>query len=343
MEKTKKSLSQQRREKLQKGEAIVEHPKAVYENDFESKDLGELTLNLKKYEEGLTVKDLKELLKNEDDNNIFQIYPEGRGVKPTNIVNVIAPEMQNPKGEVVKNETGLSVRFCYKAAETVGKGASIQSRCDADAARLRHNPSLAPYFSEQLELIKDKDLREFITGYIDHQPKFKMEYPTSSTGKYHPEWQNGEGGNGRHTKNVVKILQVFERAYPNLKWDEVYAAAILHDMSKYSDPSDTYTNSEHPIIEADKFKEYHRQVLESTTAKTGMGYSHSRSFKKKIKFICHLIKWHDGRFNCTFANKEQIKHNYTKGLMGKMKYAEAYLLHLSDMISANKSLWEAMF
>lgn len=343
MEKTKKSLSQQRREKLQKGEAIVEHPKAVYENDFEPKDLGELNLRLFHFENGLTVKDLKGLLKNEDDNNIFQIYPEGKRVKPTNIVNVIAPEMQNPKGEVVKNETGLSVRFCYKAAETVGKGASIQSKCDADAARLRHNPSLAPYFSEQLELIKDKDLREFITGYIDHQPKFKMEYPTSSTGKYHPEWQNGEGGNGRHTKNVVKILQVFERAYPNLKWDEVYAAAILHDMSKYSDPSDTYTNSEHPIIEADKFKEYHRQVLESTTAKTGMGYSHSRSFKKKIKFICHLIKWHDGRFNCTFANKEQIKHNYTKGLMGKMKYAEAYLLHLADMISANRSLWEAMF
>ena len=343
MAKTKKSLSEQRRETLQKGADIIDHSKTVYENDFEPKDLGELNLRFLHFEDGLTVKDLKELLKNEDDSNIFQIYPEGKGVKPTNIVNVVAPEMKNTKGEPVENETGLSIRFCYKLAETVSKDASIQSKCDVDAAKLRHNPSLAPYFEDQLELIKDKDLREFVKGYIDHQPKFKMEYPTSSTGKYHPEWQNGEGGNGRHTKNVVKILQVFERAYPNLKWDEVYAAAILHDMSKYSDSQDTYTNPKHPIIEADKFKDYLRQVLESTTAKTGMGYSHSRSFKKKIKFICHLIKWHDGRFNCNFANKEQIKHNYTKGLMGKMKYAEAYLLHAADMISANRSLWEDLF
>lgn len=343
MAKTEKSLSQQRREALQKGADIIDHSKTVYDEDFEPKELGTLNLRYLHFEEGLTVKDLKELLKNEDDRNIFQIYPEGVGVNPTNIVDVIAPEMQNPKGEVVKNETSLSIRFCYKPAETVGKDAAVQWKCDADAAKLRHNPSLAPYFSEQLKLIKDRDLREFVTLYIDHQPRFKMEYPTSSTGKYHPEWQNGEGGNGRHTKNVVKILQVFERAYPNLKWDEVYAAAILHDMSKYSDSSDEYTNPEHPIIESNKFKEYHRQVLESTTAKTGMGYTHTWSFKRKIKFICHLIKWHDGRFNCTFANKEQIKHNYTKGLTGKMKYAEAYLLHLADMVSANKSLWEDMF
>lgn len=343
MAKIEKSLSQQRREALQKGTDIIDHSKTVYDEDFEPKELGTLNLRYLHFEEGLTVRDLKGLLKNEDDRNIFQIYPEGVGVNPTNIVDVIAPEMQNSKGDAVKNETSLSIRFCYKPRETVGKGASLQFRCDADAAKLRHNPSLAPYFNEQLKLIKDRDLREFVTLYIDRQPKFKMEYPTSSTGKYHPEWQNGEGGNGRHTKNVVKILQVFERAYPNLKWDELYAAAILHDMSKYSDSSDEYTNPEHSIIEADKFKEYHRQVLESTTAKTSMGYSHTWFFKRKIKFICHLIKWHDGRFNCTFANKEQIKHNYTKGLMGKMKYAEAYLLHLADMVSANRFLWEDMF
>lgn len=301
-----------------------------------SENLGEYNFVLKQYKH-LTVKDVKELLENEADENILYVNLEGSSSK-LNIENVLIPVEKDSTGNVIKNESGEGIRFVCKAVKD-----STSLKCDADIAKLRHNSSLAPYFSEQLKLIKDKDLRDFITLYVEHQSKFKMEYPTSSTGKYHPEWQNGEGGNGRHTKNVVKILQVFERAYPNLKWDEVYAAAILHDMSKYSNSYNQYTNPKHPIIEADKFKGYHKQILESAALKTSMRYSHTWSFKKKIKFICHLIKWHDGRFNCTFANKEQIKHNYTKGLMRKMKYAEAYLLHLADMVSANKPLWEDLF
>lgn len=303
-----------------------------------SENLGEYNFTLKHYEH-LTVKDVKDLLENEADENILYVNLEGSSSK-LDIENVLIPVEKDSTGDVVRNESGESIRFVCKANKDYDP---VSLKCNTDIAKLRHNPSLVPYFEDQLKLIKDEDLRDFVKSYIEHQPKFKIEYPTSSTGKYHPKWQNGEGGNGRHTKNVVKILQVFERAYPNLKWDEVYTAAILHDMSKYSDSSDEYTNPKHPIIEADKFKDYLRQALESTTAKTGMGYSHSWSFKKKIKFICHLIKWHDGRFNCTFANKEQIKHNYTKGLMGKMKYAEAYLLHLADMVSSSRDLWENLF
>lgn len=303
-----------------------------------SENLGELNFTLKHYEH-LTVKDVKELLENEADENILYVNLEG-SLSKLNIENVLIPVEKDSAGDVIRNESGEGIRFVCKANKDYDP---VSLKCNTDTAKLRHSLSLVPYFEDQLKLIKDEDLRDFVKGYIDRQPKFKIEYPTSSTGKYHPKWQNGEGGNGRHTKNVVKILQVFERAYPNLKWDEVYAAAILHDMSKYSDSSDEYTNPEHPIIEADKFKEYHRQVLESTTSKTSMGYSHSWSFKRKIKFICHLIKWHDGRFNRTFANKYQIEHNYTKGLMRKMKYAETYLLHLADMVSSSRDLWENLF
>lgn len=128
-----------------------------------------------------------------------------------------------------------------------------------------------------------------------------------------------------------------------MKWDEVYTAAILHDMSKYQASTDKYTDSNHPLIEAEKFKEYFKQTVESTHPHTKMGYTHTWSFKRKINFICHLIEWHDGRFNCNFADKEQIKNNYTKGLMRKMKYAETYLLHLADMVSSSRDLWENLF
>ena len=206
---------------------------------------------------------------------------------------------------------------------------AFDQRVDADIALLNHYMTLDKYFEKELLRINDDDLREAVTSYIARQPKFKMERPTSSTGKYHPSWQNGEGGNGRHTKNVVKVLQVFNRAYPNLKWDEVYAAAILHDMSKYTTYTDEHTNSTHPVIEANNILEYSKHF--------------SRKLRKQFKFIAHLIKWHDGRFNCTFADREKINKNFTKGLNSKMKYAEAHLLHLADMISASKSLWEEIF
>lgn len=303
-----------------------------------SENLGELNFTLKHYEH-LTVKDVKELLENEADENILYVNLEG-SLSKLNIENVLVPVEKDIAGDIIRNESGEGIRFVCKANNDYDP---VSLKCNTDTAKLRHSLSLVPYFEDQLKLIKDEDLRDFVKGYIDHQPKFKIEYPTSSTGKYHPKWQNGEGGNGRHTKNVVKILQVFERAYPNLKWDEVYTAAILHDMSKYQASTDKYTDSNHPLIEAEKFKEYLRQVIESTHIHTKMGYTHTWSFKRKINFICHLIKWHDGRFNCNFADKEQIKNNYTKGLMRKMKYAEAYLLHLADMVSSSRNLWENLF
>lgn len=303
-----------------------------------SENLGECNFALKHYEH-LTVKDVKDLLENEADENILYVNLEGSSSK-LNIENVLVPVEKDSTGDVIRNESGEGIRFVCKANKDYDP---VSLKCNTDTAKLRHSLSLVPYFEDQLKLIKDEVLRDFVKSYIEHQPKFKIEYPTSSTGKYHPKWQNGEGGNGRHTKNVVKILQVFERAYPNLKWDEVYTAAILHDLSKYQAATDKYTDSNHPLIEAEKFKEYLRQTIESTHLHTRMGYTHTWSFKRKINFICHLIKWHDGRFNCNFADKEQIKNNYTKGLMRKMKYAEAYLLHLADMVSSSRDLWENLF
>lgn len=217
-----------------------------------------------------------------------------------------------------------------KSKETKETVDTFEQRINADVALLNHYDTLDKYFENQLKLIKDEKLRNAVTYYLSKQPKYKMEKATSSTGKYHPSWQNGEGGNGRHTKNVVKVLQVYERAYPNLRWDEVYAAAILHDMSKYTGADQEHTDSKHPITESEKLLKYSKDLVH-------------RSVRKQFKFIAHLVKWHDGRFNCNYADREKINANYTKGLFGKMKYAEAHLLHLADMISANKDLWENVF
>ena len=62
--------------------------------------------------------------------------------------------------------------------------------------------------------------------------------PASSSGKYHPQFSQGEGGLVRHTKAVVMFLEELLRlssyAYmPEDYKDYAYAAAIMHDTCKY--------------------------------------------------------------------------------------------------------------
>lgn len=198
-----------------------------------------------------------------------------------------------------------------------------------DDQLLENSISLPGYFDKQLNLIKDPWLRVLIKRYLATKEKFTIEKPTSASGKYHPTYQNGYGGNGKHIKNVCRILEVFERAFPNLKWDEVYAAAILHDLSKYATEQSSLINPDHAYTEADKFLCFVKNTPKSF------------KYKRKCKFIAHLIRWHDGRFNPNYIIKfGGITENKTKFLFWKMRYKEAELLHLADMISASRFLEE---
>lgn len=213
---------------------------------------------------------------------------------------------------------------------------TLEERIKEDDELLK-NHTLTKYFEAQLAHIKDPLFRDFIERYLNTQPKFKIEKATSSSGKYHPEFQNGYGGNGKHAKNMVKILEVFERAYPNLKWDEIYAAAILHDLAKYQTEDSKWTNPRHPVDEAEEFLAFAKKNVSNKFVYP------KKKVMKQFKFVAHLIYWHDGRFNCTYANKQKINENYTKGLLRKMKHAEAFILHSADMLSASRALWSEIF
>ena len=148
-----------------------------------SENLGELNFTLKHYEH-LTVKDVKELLENEADENILYVNLEG-SLSKLNIENVLIPVEKDSAGDVIRNESGEGIRFVCKANKDYDP---VSLKCNTDTAKLRHSLSLAPYFEDQLKLIKDESLRNFVKSYIEHQPKFKIEYPTSSTGmKFIPQ------------------------------------------------------------------------------------------------------------------------------------------------------------
>ena len=62
-------------------------------------------------------------------------------------------------------------------------------------------------FNKELTYIKDKRIRNSLITILDRLPEYFYEIPTSSTGKYHPAFSNGEKGLVRHTKAAVRIAK----------------------------------------------------------------------------------------------------------------------------------------
>jgi ABC-type Na+ transport system ATPase subunit NatA len=87
---------------------------AERDEDFDGKELGELELFFKEYKEGLTVKELKELLVNEADDNIISIVTKNGTRKITRLV---MPVLKDSSGKETVNDTGTSIRFVLNNEE----------------------------------------------------------------------------------------------------------------------------------------------------------------------------------------------------------------------------------
>ena len=73
-------------------------------------------------------------------------------------------------------------------------------------------------FERELELIVDEELRMVVKAYLlERVPDYFWTDGASSSGKYHPQFAQGEGGLVRHTKAVVmfaeELLRMSSYAY----------------------------------------------------------------------------------------------------------------------------------
>ena len=95
------------------------------------------------------------------------------------------------------------------------------------------------YFENEIELIQSEDYRMFIRDYLDNYvPNYFWEIGASSSGKFHPQFSQGEGGLVRHTKAVVLFAQELLRMSSYMYMSEehkdyVIMACIVHDTCKY--------------------------------------------------------------------------------------------------------------
>lgn len=120
-------------------------------------------------------------------------------------------------------------------------------------------------FAPELALVQDEKLKAKMFDILDDVEAVHKCEPASSTGKYHPQFAQGDGGLVRHTKAVVWLTVDMLRARPDLV-DEQYTqdvyvlAAILHDMCKYHGNS-KFTQFDHPAEMASRCKQIGLQAV----------------------------------------------------------------------------------
>lgn len=86
----------------------------------------------------------------------------------------------------------------------------------------------------EVEKIQSEDIKNFTYRVLaEVNPKFWIS-PASSSGKYHPPEDNGEGGLVRHVIKGVAVIEQFARRaiFTQRELDEARSAFLLHDTQK---------------------------------------------------------------------------------------------------------------
>jgi len=123
-----------------------------------------------------------------------------------------------------------------------------------EEALMLESPNVKIYMKE-LDLIQSKEKRAKLENVLRTAAYKNIAGQASSTGKYHPEYSQGDFGLSRHTKAVVKFVMTICDAFPQLNQDSLVIAAIAHDAYKYATDESEYTSKHHAKDIADKLDE----------------------------------------------------------------------------------------
>lgn len=178
-------------------------------------------------------------------------------------------------------------------------------------------------FEKETELIHDDKIRQTTLKILCHMPKWYMKEGASSTGKYHPQYAQGEGGLYRHTCAAVKIfadlieLECNKDIYWSRDWG--IAALILHDMCKYGyeDIPTRYTQFKHPFLVREWLE--HLQLTDDKIVD-----------EEYINNVCNLVESHMGQWNTSKYEPNVI--------LPKPENKSQQLVHIADYLASRKYL-----
>jgi hypothetical protein len=169
-------------------------------------------------------------------------------------------------------------------------------------------------FKKELSLIVDPVIKSWVEKTLEIAPERFWKIPASSTGKYHPQCTNKEGGLIIHVKRVVYLADRLTFAW-NIKEqnrDIVIAACILHDISKTGKDSGAYIDYvNHPINAGIEFKK----------AVSGTG--------GVVDLVENCIKYHMGLWTPDSIKKPLNK--YTS--LELVTYTSDYMASTKDLVT----------
>lgn len=119
----------------------------------------------------------------------------------------------------------------------------------------------------EVEMIESEDIREFVKlALADAEPEFWL-VPASSTGKYHPAEDNGDGGLVRHVyKGSAGVIPQYARRadFTQRELDMARAAFLVHDIKKNGWVWGEFTDYTHGLIASQWLEQF---PLEDEAAK----------------------------------------------------------------------------
>lgn len=179
------------------------------------------------------------------------------------------------------------------------------------------------YFENEIKLIQSEDIRLFLKIAVENMYDYVFIKPASSSGKYHPLSDLGEGGLIRHIKGVFYLgydmlnLEHFAPLFDLRERDLMLVSLILHDCHKYGNETEnrTHTVVEHPILAATWVEQ--DEVFDNILS------------QEDRNFIGGCIASHSGQWNTNRKGEEILPKPIT--------YCQQFV-HLCDYLASRRYL-----
>jgi putative nucleotidyltransferase with HDIG domain len=174
---------------------------------------------------------------------------------------------------------------------------------------------------DEIDTIKDIDNRKFALILLSNVPDYFFSVPASSSGKYHPKNDLGEGGLVRHSISVARMLDHLLEPYGYFDFNEeqkdlLKIAALFHDCMKSGTQEEyekgKHTKFLHPLYAANFI------MTEAIT--------HSYFYEKAL-FIYNAVIAHMGQWNTNAI-----------GELPTPKTPDQKVLHLADYLASRKDI-----
>ena len=175
-------------------------------------------------------------------------------------------------------------------------------------------------FKTEINYLKNITYRKNVQTLIELVPDYFFIIPAASTGKYHPQFAQGEAGLVRHTKVALKIakdilsLEYMNNIFTNDEKDLLLIAIMFHDTHKLGVPKEKYTRFDHPLLAASFIKDNQDKTTFTD---------------KEINIITKTISSHMGQWNT---------NSYSNITLPKPNDKYEFFVHMCDFLSSKKYL-----